>query len=212
MKAKRGLTATFCALSFCSAVILSGCGGGEVNLTDITLSPISPTIFVGQTVQFTATASYSNGTMSDITKTANWTSSSTIVATIQTNGAATPGLATAVGAGATDISVTLSKGSNVITGSTDLTVDPDAIPAAQPVPGMAPVYFRAADGASTSAFLLDGKPLADKTAFLTLPSGVHRIASVGGRYIFVIDLEGYRSYTFDLSASGKIALDEAASR
>jgi Bacterial Ig-like domain (group 2) len=204
---KDSLTVTLGAICLCGALILSGCGSSEVNLTDITLSPISPTIFVGDTVQFTATASYSNGTMSDITKTANWTSSATSVATIDSVGSDVPGLATGVAPGGTTISVTLTKGSNTITGTTDLTVNANATPAAQPVEGMAPVYFRAAEGASTSAFLLDGRALGDETAFLTLASGVHRLASVNGRYIFVIRLDGYRGYTFDLLASGRILLD-----
>jgi hypothetical protein len=210
-QSKKGFAMKHASIAtLCAAFALFGCGGSDVNVTDVTISPISPTIFVGQTVQFTATASYSNGTMSDITKTSNWVSSSTAVATIETaSGGTSPGLATGVSAGATSISVTLTKGSNTITGSTDLTVDANAVPASQPVEGMAPVYFRTAEGASTSAFLLDGKVLGDQTAFLTLPSGEHRLESAGGHYIFLVRLEGYRSYTFDLFASGRIALDEA---
>jgi hypothetical protein len=48
-----------------------------------------------------------------------------------------------------------------------------------------------------------------RPAFLTLPSGMDRIGSADGRYIFVLDWEGYRSYTFDLSADGRTALEEA---
>lgn len=195
-------------LSLAAALALLGCGGAGSDVIDLNISPISPTILVTDTVQFTASATYNNGTMSDITDTGNWTSSSTSVASIQTNGQASPGLATGAAPGSTEITITQNKSSSTITGTTTLTVDASGAVVEHPLEGIAPVYFRAADGVSTSAFTLDRQPLADKTAHLTLPSGEHRLASADGRYIFFIRIDGYRSYTFDLSASGKITLDQ----
>lgn len=209
MKMKYDLSAALPALSLCAAFALLGCSGGGPDVIDLNISPISPTILVTDTVQFSATAMYNNGTTSDITDTGTWTSSSTSIASIQTEGQATPGLATGVAPGSTEITITMNKGSSTITGTTTLTVDAAGAIVEHPLEGVAPVYFRAFDGVSTSSFTLDGKPLADDTAHLTIPSGDHRLASSDGRYIFFVHINGYRSYTFALSPSGRITLDES---
>lgn len=103
---------------------LAACGGGggggdgptpppPVTLTSISVAPVSPTVPLGSTQQFTATGNYSDGSTQVLTATANWTSSNTGVATIATGGLATP-----VGAGST----TISAASGTVTGSTTLTV------------------------------------------------------------------------------------------
>jgi trimeric autotransporter adhesin len=67
-------------------------------LQSIVVTPVNPTISVGQTQQFTATGSYSDGSTQDLTKNAHWSSFSSGVATIN-NGVSGGGLATAQGAG-----------------------------------------------------------------------------------------------------------------
>lgn len=67
-------------------------------LTSVTVSPLSITIALGLTQQFTATAHYSDGSTLDITATAMWSSSNGAVATI--NGS---GLASSAGQGSTTI-------------------------------------------------------------------------------------------------------------
>jgi thermitase len=57
--------------------------------TGLTISPTSASINVGSGRQFTATATYSDGTSSDVTSSAAWTSSSNTVATVSTSGYAT---------------------------------------------------------------------------------------------------------------------------
>jgi hypothetical protein len=105
-------------------VALAGCGGGggsgggsgpppPPTLASINVTPASPTIALGNTHQFTATGSYSDGSSRDLTATAIWSSSSTAVATI-----ASGGLATSAGAGTT----TISAASGTVTGSTIMTV------------------------------------------------------------------------------------------
>ena len=84
----------------------------------ITVTPIIPTISIETSQQFTATCTSSDGTMLDITRQVIWTSSNTGVATIDADG-----LATAVSAGTTTISATLSDA----VGSTTLTVHPPQI-------------------------------------------------------------------------------------
>ncbi|HZS70652.1 MAG TPA: Ig-like domain-containing protein [Candidatus Acidoferrum sp.] len=93
------------------ACVLAGCGGGSSSsssggskstISTITVSPASPSIAVGATQQFTATAKDSSGnTISGVTFT--WNSSSTSVATINSSG-----LATGVAQGTTQITASAS--------------------------------------------------------------------------------------------------------
>jgi hypothetical protein len=85
-------------------------------LQSIVVSPVNPTISVGQTQQFTATGTYSDGSTQDLTKNAHWSSSSSGVATIN-NGVSGGGLATAQGAGTTTITASFQG----VNGNTTLT-------------------------------------------------------------------------------------------
>jgi len=70
-------------------------------LTSITVTPSNPTITQGQTVQFTATGTYSDMSTSNITSIVSWSSSNPAVATVDSTG-----LASGVGLGAVTISAT----------------------------------------------------------------------------------------------------------
>jgi hypothetical protein len=79
-------------------------------LTSITLTPTTPTVKVGATLQFTATGNYSGGATFDLTNQATWTSSATTKATV------TGGLATGVATGTSTITATfgtISKGATL---------------------------------------------------------------------------------------------------
>jgi uncharacterized protein YjdB len=82
-------------------------------IESIAVTPASPTIPKGTTQQFTATATFSDGSTGDVTSSVTWSSSNTAVATI-----ASGGLATAVATGTSTITAT----SGAISGSTVLTV------------------------------------------------------------------------------------------
>jgi uncharacterized protein YjdB len=82
-------------------------------LSSISVTPADASIAVGGTEQYTATGTYSDGTMSVLTN-ATWVSSSTSIATI----GSTTGLATAIAAGTTTITAT----SGSVSGNTMLTV------------------------------------------------------------------------------------------
>ena len=58
-------------------------------LSSIKVTPVTPSIAVGQTQQFTATATYWDASTANITSSVTWTSSNTIVATINSLGLAT---------------------------------------------------------------------------------------------------------------------------
>ena len=85
----------------------AGCGGGVFNnnasITSIAVTPASPSIAAGVTQQFSAMATYSNGTTADVTSLATWTSSTASVASISSGG-----MATAVAAGSSTITASLS--------------------------------------------------------------------------------------------------------
>jgi len=80
--------------------------------------PQSASIVVGQNQQFTATATYGNGSSADVTSDAIWSSGNISVATI------TAGNATGVGVGTSDITASLNS---VTSGPAILTVGPAVV-------------------------------------------------------------------------------------
>jgi hypothetical protein len=84
-----------------------------VTLASIIVTPVSPSVGVGQTQQFTATGHYTDGSTNTITSSVTWTSSSATIATINSSG-----VATTVAAGNT----TITASSGNISGNTILTV------------------------------------------------------------------------------------------
>lgn len=91
--------------------------GGAV-LDSISVTPASAKIARGETEQFKATGTYSDGTTGNLTTSVTWESSDTAVATIS-NEPAYMGLATSIAAGSTTITAT----SGSISGDTTLTVE-----------------------------------------------------------------------------------------
>ncbi len=76
-----------------TATALSVTGSATVTVTaptlvSIQLSPQSPTIPMGATQQFTATGVYTDGSTQDLTSSASWSSSASVVATINSSGLA----------------------------------------------------------------------------------------------------------------------------
>jgi hypothetical protein len=88
-------------------------------LVSIAITPVNPTIGDGLTEQFTATGTYSDNSMQNLTNSVSWSSSNTGIATIS-NTAGSNGLATAAasGSGSTTIQATLGS----VQQSTTLTV------------------------------------------------------------------------------------------
>lgn len=108
MKIIRGPITALTVLLIMMAVVLIRCGGGgggggtpAVTLNSITVTASTPTTFIWDTRQFTATGNYSDGTSPNITSQVTWTSSNPSVATINNSG-----LATAVGPGTASIIAT----------------------------------------------------------------------------------------------------------
>jgi hypothetical protein len=157
-----------------------GCGDGSSSggsLTGIDIAPISPSIAVGATQQFTATGHFSNGPDQNITAQSNWSSSSTGTATIQQFGTS-PGLATGVAAGKTTITASFAQGSSSVQGSTDLTVTSTVVvnPLNQ---GDGTVVLH-----GVGAVLVDGHRVSvSGSAPLTLAAGAHTFRSADGRKV-----------------------------
>lgn len=84
-------------------------------INSITVTPNAPAIAVGSTQQFTATANLSDGNSQDVTNTVSWTSTTPVVATVNTSG-----LSSSVSPGQTSISATLGG----VSGTATLTVSP----------------------------------------------------------------------------------------
>jgi hypothetical protein len=103
-----------------SGIIFSGTTTLTVTsaqLTSITITPADQTIAKGTTLQFTATGTYDDNSLQDVTTQVVWSSSNAAVASIS-NAGGSNGLATAVDGGSTFIEATLGG----VKGNTTLSV------------------------------------------------------------------------------------------
>jgi hypothetical protein len=91
------VTAVYQAVSGSASFSATG-----VPVTGISIAPTSANLSVGGTEQFTATATYANGTTANVTSSASWSTSSSGVVAVNA------GLGVAVGAGTTSVTVSLS--------------------------------------------------------------------------------------------------------
>lgn len=107
-------------------LVFAGCGGGgedavtvkQKALVSMSVTPTASSLPLGTTQQFTATATFADGSSQDLTSTASWSSANPAVATISNSG-----LAISVGTGGTEISAT----SGTVTASATLTVIPPTL-------------------------------------------------------------------------------------
>ena len=111
------ITATFEGISDRAMLNVS------VVLESIAVIPESASLDVGDTQQFTAIATYSDGSTRDVTAEADWASSNTAVATIDD-----AGLATGVAGGSTEITATFGGMTGAPASILTITAAPPAIP------------------------------------------------------------------------------------
>jgi hypothetical protein len=103
------LSLTLAAMAACSSSGSSSTNTATTPVvTSITLSPTAVTIGVGSPKQFSATANYSDQSTKDVTGSAAWTSSDATVASVESTGQSSPGLATGVKAGSVTITASFS--------------------------------------------------------------------------------------------------------
>ncbi|HTS70939.1 MAG TPA: Ig-like domain-containing protein [Terriglobia bacterium] len=97
------ITATYNGVSG-TATLLVASG----TLPALFVGPAATTVAPGSTLQFTATETLLNGTTQNVTSLATWTSSNASFATVESAGAASPGLANGVAVGFATITATYS--------------------------------------------------------------------------------------------------------
>ncbi|UVW28547.1 Ig-like domain-containing protein [Massilia sp. H6] len=121
---KRYTKLLLCSAGFAGAALVAGCGGGDqgrepilgvpaADLVSVAVTPATPSVAIGATQQFVATAAYSDGSARDVTKIAAWTSSAPGVATVN----ATTGMAVGIDAGSAAIAAAFEgqRGSAMLT-------------------------------------------------------------------------------------------------
>ena len=156
----------FCAAGLILTTFLSACGGGDqgrdpilgldgTTLVSVAVTPATATIAIGATQQYTATASFADGSTRNVTTVSAWTSATPAVGTV---GAAT-GLATGVSAGTSAIKAVYGAQS----GTASLTVLPSLI-GIRVLPGNPSIV-----AGTTQQFTADGAYSNGTFAALTTP-------------------------------------------
>ena len=132
------------------AVILASCHGFFVNptLQSITISPGSPSVVKGQTVQLSATGVNTDGSNANHLPNLTWSSSDATVATINTNG-----LVTGIAAGTATITAT----SGTVSGTATVTVTNSAVTSISITPTVAQISVSGLAGPNTQQFTANAK-------------------------------------------------------
>ncbi|MEO6353416.1 MAG: ice-binding family protein [Burkholderiaceae bacterium] len=133
------------AMALLIAALAAGCGGGGgdpilglPSLTSIAVTPASTSIQIGGIQAFTATATYSDGTTSDVTASSNWTSGTPSVASV----ISTSGFAAGVTSGTSVITAVFggksSSGTLTVTAPTLVSISVTPATASIPIDGIQP--------------------------------------------------------------------------
>jgi len=166
-----------CAFIFAGLLATSGCGGGgssgtPPSLSSLTIKPANPSIGAGQNQQFTAEGKFSDGSQKDLTNSVNWTSSNTVVATINGSGMAT---------GAKQGSSTIGAASGSVTNSTNLTVAAPQVASIAVVPSNALVDVGAPVQLTATGTFSDGsiQDLTNSAAWSSSNTGTATVSTTG---------------------------------
>ena len=141
-------------------------------LVSIAVNPANPSIAMGTTQQFTATGTFSDGSIQDLTASAYWTSSALNVATIS-DSSPTFGLATSTGTGTTTITAT----SGSVSGTTTLTVTPVALVSIAVTPANPSIALGTTQQFSATGTFTDGSTQ-DLTTTVTWSSSTNTVAVI----------------------------------
>ena len=116
-------------------------------LTSVAVTPANASIAAGETQQFTATGTYSDGSVQNLTNAATWTSSGPAIASVSPSGAA---VALAVG------TATISATAGSFTGTASLTVTPPVVIGLNVVPASLSMVLGSSRQLQAIATLSDG--------------------------------------------------------
>lgn len=156
-----------------AAILDTATGSTDMTVTPpvllaISIAPPNPALAVGQTQQFTATASYSDGNTRDITATATWSALPANVATVNA-----AGLATAVAAGA----ATITASSGGVSANVQLNVSPPVVASITASPAIPFLGAGQTRQLSATATYSDGSPQ-DITTLVQWTSSAPAVANV----------------------------------
>lgn len=146
-------------------------------VTALQLTPAGPSIAKGTAQQFTATATFTDGSQQNVTNVADWASSDTDVATVSTSGSAR-GRALGVGVGTSDISVAYGGQSQ----STTLTVTPAVLSEIQVTPSTAQLPAGRVQQYTATGVYSDGstQDLTDSVTWASTATAVIDISNAAG--------------------------------
>ncbi len=166
--------AVFAALL--SLALLSSCSSGSFapgvggQLKSIVISPSGPSVPLGETQQFTATAHYRDGKTADITASVAWSTSNTSVATISASG-----LANTHSTGSVTVSATMSG----VTGQGTFTVGDAALVSIAVTPANSQLLIGSLNQFTATGTFTD-QSTKDITSTVTWASSNPSVASVNG--------------------------------
>ncbi|HXY50297.1 MAG TPA: hypothetical protein VEI01_12655 [Terriglobales bacterium] len=210
MKTRKPLLSFSGFFLLCLAVPTFSCGGSsQSNLTGIDVAPLGQTILVGDKQQYKATAHYSNAPDADVTSAADWSSSVTSTATINTGGT-NPGLATGKNAGETMITVSLTQGSSSVSASTNLEVDATAKGSSLAAEDSV-VVLVSQEATAREDLTVDGRTLGSVFSQMSMdfPAGMHQFASAHGTHTLTVILAPHQTYYLGFDQSGRPTLVDA---
>jgi trimeric autotransporter adhesin len=144
--------------------------GGTPTLTSIAVTPATASISIGATQQFTATGTYSDNSMKNISSTVTWNSATAGVGTISTTG-----LATGVAVGTSNITAALS---GVTSNTAVLTVTPTLVSIA--VTPANPSVANPGTQQFTATGTYSSGPTQDITTQVAWTSAKTLVATIGG--------------------------------
>jgi hypothetical protein len=142
-------------------------------LVSITISPTTPAISLGTAQQFTATGTYTDGSMQNLTSSVTWSAAPATVAVIS-NTSGTNGMATSSGTGTANISATL----GAVSSSTTLTVATAALVSIAVSPANAAIPLGTTQPFTAVGTYTDGSTQ-DLTASAAWSSGATGVATIG---------------------------------
>jgi uncharacterized protein YjdB len=173
-------------------------------LSTIVVAPAAPSLVVGATQQFTATAHYSDNSTATVTSSVQWTSSSPSVATINA-----AGLASAVAAGSATIAATL----NGVSGSASLTVTAPATVTSIAVTPATSTFAAGATQQFTATAQYSNDTSADVTSSATWKSSDTSVATVSAGGLATAENAGSATITASLNGvtgSASVTVSAAA--
>jgi 6-phosphogluconolactonase (cycloisomerase 2 family) len=151
---------------------------GAPQIASFSIAPVNPSIYLGQSLQFSATANYTDGTTQDATSYLVWQSLQPTVATINANA-----YASSVSAGTAQISALIRRGSMLLgVASTTLTVGPPLLVSLSIAPASPAILPGATQQFTALGTFTDGSQqnLTSAVSWASSPANVATISNATG--------------------------------